>query len=39
MAEQINNQVNNSPNPKKLDEVPKKLDEVPKKLDEVPKKL
>ena len=32
MAEQINNQVNNSPNPKKLDEVPKKLDEVPKKL-------
>ena len=25
MAEQINNQVNNSPNPKKLDEVPKKL--------------
>ena len=39
MAEQINNQVNNSPNPKKLGELPKKLDEVPKKLDEVPKKL
>ena len=39
MAEQINNQVNNSPNPKKLQEVPKKVDEVPKKVDEVPKKV
>ena len=38
MAEQINNQVNNSPNPKKLNELPKKTDEVPKKTDEVPKK-
>ena len=38
MAEQINNQVNNSPNPKKLNELPKKADEVPKKADEVPKK-
>jgi len=39
MAEQINNQVNNSPNPKKIDELPKKIDEVPKKIDEVPKKI
>ena len=39
MAEQINNQVNNSPNPKKLQEVPKKVDEVPTKVDEVPTKV
>ena len=39
MAEQINNQVNNSPNPNKVSELPKKIDEVPKKIDEVPKKI
>jgi len=39
MAEQINNQVNNSPNPKKIDELPKKIDELPKKIDELPKKI
>ena len=39
MAEQINNQVNNSPNPKKLGELPKKVDELPKKVDELPKKV